>query len=72
MDKIKYFFKNNIITFIGMLSGALLGYIYWATIGCETGTCPITASPVRSSLYGAVLGGLIVNLFTNKKNNDKK
>lgn len=72
MNKIKYFFKNNITTFIGMLSGALLGYIYWATIGCETGTCPITASPIRSSIYGAVLGGLIVNLFTNKKNNNKK
>ncbi len=28
-------------------------------IGCSTGTCPITANPVISTLYGMVMGALL-------------
>lgn len=47
----------------GLAMGSVLGYGYWYYIGCLSGTCPITASPVNSTLYGAVLGILIANLF---------
>lgn len=41
---------------LGLLVGAALGYGYWALIGCNTGTCPITSSPVTATVYGAVVG----------------
>jgi hypothetical protein len=39
--------------------GALLGYGYHRLIGCRTGTCPITANPYISTLYGAFMGFLL-------------
>jgi hypothetical protein len=41
---------------IGAAAGAILGFLYYKFIGCSTGTCPITAKPLNSTLYGAVLG----------------
>nr|WP_281543338.1 DUF6132 family protein [Maribacter aestuarii] len=48
---------------MGVLVGALGGYIYYAQIGCISGTCMITSKPVNSTLYGAVMGGLFFNMF---------
>ncbi|MGP8217489.1 MAG: DUF6132 family protein [Bacteroidia bacterium] len=52
---------------VGMLLGIIAGWCYWRFAGCSTGTCPITSSPINSSLYGALMGALFLNLF--KKNN---
>lgn len=46
--------------------GALAGYIYWSQVGCASGTCAITSSPTNSTLYGALMGGLLANSFTSK------
>ena len=58
---------------IGIALGALVGFLYWKYVGCTSGTCPITSSPVNSTLWGAVMGGLLLNLFktdsTPKKTN---
>jgi hypothetical protein len=43
-------------TAISVLGGAAFGYLYHRVVGCRTGTCPITASPVTSTLYGAAMG----------------
>lgn len=51
----------------GLLIGALAGYAYWSYIGCASGTCAITSSPVNSTLYGGLMGLLIANLFTSSK-----
>jgi hypothetical protein len=56
-----------IITLVGAVIGLAAGYIYWHEVGCLTGSCPITSHPVNSSLYGAVMGGLIANLFQKEK-----
>ncbi|MGL1901392.1 MAG: DUF6132 family protein [Fibrobacterales bacterium] len=45
--------------FIGIAAGIALGFIYYKTIGCSTGTCPITSNPWSSMIYGGVLGALI-------------
>ena len=48
---------------LGGLIGALLGYIYYIQIGCISGTCPITSNPISSSIYGAILGALVLELI---------
>jgi hypothetical protein len=60
---------KNKLTLIGVLVGAIGGYLYYALVGCASGTCAITSSPVISSLYGALMGGLLFNMF--EKENSK-
>ena len=50
----------------GLLGGAA-GFSYWYFIGCNTGTCAITSSPVNSSIYGALMGVLFVNMFSSDR-----
>lgn len=59
--------KNNWLTLAGILVGAVAGYLYWQFVGCLSGTCAITSSPVNSTLYGAVMGALLFSTF--KRNN---
>ena len=55
--------KEIIVTAIGIVIGAVAGYLYYFYIGCASGTCAITSKPLNSTLYGALMGGLILNLF---------
>lgn len=55
--------KAIIITGIGIVVGAIAGYAYYFYIGCASGTCAITSKPLNSSLYGALMGGLVFNMF---------
>ena len=59
--------KSIIITSIGMLVGAVGGYAYYHYVGCASGTCAITSKPLNSTLYGAVMGGLLFNMFVKEK-----
>ncbi|MCD8183898.1 MAG: DUF6132 family protein [Bacteroides sp.] len=51
---------------LGIIIGAAGGFLYWRFVGCSTGSCPITSSPVNSSLWGAVMGGLVGSMFQPK------
>jgi hypothetical protein len=55
--------KAIIITGIGIVAGAIAGYLYYFYVGCASGTCAITSKPLNSTLYGALIGGLLFNLF---------
>jgi hypothetical protein len=55
--------KAIIITATGIIIGAVAGYLYYFYVGCFTGTCAITSKPLNSSLYGALMGGLLFNMF---------
>jgi len=66
----KKWFSNNRLYIIGALLGAVAGYFYWQQVGCSSGTCAITSKPVNSTLYGAVMGALLLGLF--KKQNKNK
>lgn len=61
--------KKYWLTVTGIVLGLGAGYLYWQQIGCISGSCPITSSPVNSSLYGALMGGLVVNMFKKEKSN---
>lgn len=60
------------LTLIGLTIGALGGWMYYYFVGCHSGTCAITSNPVNSSVYGAIMGGLLLNTFRkeSKKETD--
>jgi len=62
----KYLNKHK-ITIIGLILGALGGYLYYHFIGCVSGTCAITSKPLNSTLYGALMGSLVFNMFQKEK-----
>lgn len=64
------FINKYKLTITGIIVGAIGGYLYYYFIGCNSGTCAITSKPVNSALYGAVMGGLLFNIF--KKETPKK
>jgi hypothetical protein len=52
---------------MGGLVGLAGGYFYWQQVGCVSGSCPITSNPIHSTIYGAVMGGLLFSMFTDFK-----
>ena len=63
----KSWIVKNKLVLIGALVGAVAGYIYYAQVGCVTGTCAITSSPVNSTAYFAFMGALAFNIFRKNK-----
>ncbi len=55
--------KAILIPGIGIVVGAIAGYLYYFYVGCASGTCAITSKPLNSNLYGALIGGLVFNMF---------
>jgi hypothetical protein len=58
----KWLLKYKLII-AGVFAGAIAGYLYYYFVGCASGTCAITSSPVNSTLYFALLGGLVMNIL---------
>lgn len=47
---------------------AAAGFGYYALVGCNSGTCPLTSSPVTTTAYGGLIGALIaLNLRKGQK-----
>lgn len=62
------FIKKHILTIAGICIGAIGGYMYYSYVGCSSGSCAITSKPLNSTLYGALMGGLLFNSFQKKDN----
>ena len=58
--------KAILLTGIGIAIGALAGYAYYFYVGCASGTCAITSKPLNSTLYGALMGGLVFNMLVKE------
>lgn len=67
MSKVIELIKENTLVLIGLIAGAVGGLLYWRFIGCSSGSCPITSSPMMSSLWGAAMGGLLFSMLKKKK-----
>lgn len=63
----KKWLNNNKLYLVGSLIGAIGGYIYWQQVGCDSGTCAITSKPLNSTLYGAMMGALLLGMFKKEK-----
>lgn len=67
MSRVMDLIKENVPMLSGLIVGAVGGFLYWKFIGCISGSCMITSSPVMSSLWGAIVGGLLLGSFKRKK-----
>lgn len=67
MLNMKNWIKENRLYIMGAVTGAVAGFLYWNFIGCVTGTCAITSSPVNSTVYFAVMGALVFGFFKKNK-----
>lgn len=56
-------------TTLGAIGGGILGFLYWKYIGCNMGSCPLTANPIQSVLIFGFLGGFLAK---DKKETIKK
>jgi len=62
----QYFLKHK-LEFVGALTGSFAGLAYWYFVGCASGTCAITSNPYISTIYGGVMGWLIIGIFKGNK-----
>lgn len=57
------FILQHKLAITGIIVGAIAGYLYYFYVGCVSGTCSITSKPINSTLYGAMMGGLLLSMF---------
>jgi len=61
---LKSFFSKNKRSLLfgsaGTLLGAAAGFLYWKFVGCLGESCMIWSNPLRATLYGALLGTLLL------------
>lgn len=62
-QKVNVWIKKNALYIVGSIIGAVAGFLYWKFVGCASGTCAITSKPLNSTLYGALMGGLLFGIF---------
>ena len=67
MIGLKNIFLKYKLAILGVILGAIGGYLYYHFVGCNSGTCAITSNPVNSTLYGALMGGLVFNILKKEK-----
>ena len=70
LENMKTLLKRYGLLAVGILAGAVGGYLYWRFVGCSTGACPITSSPFSTTVWGALIGGLLVSSFKKEEKYD--
>ena len=61
------FIKKHILKIAGIIVGGIGGFAYYHFVGCASGTCPITSSRYISTIYGALMGYLLFDMFKKKE-----
>ena len=70
-QKPKIWKKISLLSVAGLVTGAIGGYIYYAQVGCVSGTCAITSNPWMSTAWGAAFGYLVFDMFSGKKKKEQ-
>lgn len=68
----KKWILDNKLMITGAALGAMGGYFYYRLVGCSNGTCLISSKPFNSTVYFAVLGAVLFNLFKKKTSKEAK
>ena len=68
----KNWISKNKLTLLGILLGAMAGFVYWQQVGCVSGTCAITSTWHNSTAYGALMGGLLFSSFKRQEKKDEQ
>lgn len=63
----KNWILKNKLSLVGILVGAISGFLYWNYVGCASGSCMITSKPLNSTLYGALMGFLLFGIFKKEE-----
>lgn len=63
--------KKTIIVLSGIALGLVAGFAYWRFVGCQSGTCGITANWHTSTLFGGVFGYLFADSVKVKDKSDE-
>lgn len=63
----KQLLKKHWLRIVGIIVGAIGGFLYYYFVGCASGTCPITSNPYISVIYGGIMGYLVADMFKKKK-----
>jgi hypothetical protein len=60
---VKEFFKSWYFwrPFLGVVIGGGAGLLYFFLVGCQTGTCPITGSPIGTTITGSIFGLILTS-----------
>lgn len=51
-----YFWKP----FLGIVIGAIAGFLFYHFYGCQSGTCAITSNPFSSIAFGGLFGYFLI------------
>ena len=54
------------LTLTGIIIGAIGGYLYYYFIGCAGNVCPISSNPYISTVYGGIVGALLIPRSKNE------
>jgi uncharacterized membrane protein YesL len=57
----------SIKNIIGLILGAIGGFLYYTYYGCSSGTCPLTSNPWITTIWGATMGYLLFGIFDKKE-----
>ncbi len=71
-NKVPFYKKISILSIVGLIIGAIGGYIYYKEVGCVSGTCAITSNPYMSIAWGGAFGYLVLDMFNGKKKKSTK
>ena len=63
----KTWIQNNKLHLIGVILGGIAGFLYWKYVGCLTDTCAITSNTIRSTIYGTIMGSLLLSIFNKSQ-----
>ncbi len=58
----KTFLKKHKWPLLTGIAGGVAGFLYWKTIGCTSGSCPVRSVWYWSTLWGIAMGYLLGDL----------